>query len=73
MNAIAALNILITLTDALSRITVNIQQVSALIQKAQAEGRDTFTEDEWKNIVGADDQARAFLADAIARALRRPA
>lgn len=42
----------------------NAAQISALIQKAQAEGRDISPE-EWKTVTDADDLARAQLVSAI--------
>ena len=39
--------------------------ISALIAKAQAEGRPNLTAEEWKQIVDADDAARADLVAAI--------
>lgn len=45
------------------------QEVSSLITKAQREKRE-ITQEELDNIVAGDDQARAALVDAIARAER---
>ena len=42
--------------------------ISALIAKAQAEGRPNLTPDEWKQITDSDDAARAELVAAIAAA-----
>ena len=39
--------------------------ISALIAKAQAEGRPNLTAEEWKTITDADDAARADLVAAI--------
>lgn len=46
-------------------LLANSQQISALIQQARAEGRETFTPEEWETIVGANDTARKRLEDAI--------
>ena len=43
-------------------------QLTALVQKAQTEGRDHLTEEEWAQVTALDDSARARLADAIAKA-----
>ena len=42
--------------------------ISALIAKAQAEGRPNLTTEEWAQITQADDAARADLVAAIAEA-----
>ena len=42
--------------------------ISALIAKAQAEGRPNLTAEEWKQITDSDDAARAELVAAIAAA-----
>ena len=42
--------------------------ISALIAKAQAEGRSNLTLEEWGQITQADDVARADLVAAIAAA-----
>lgn len=39
--------------------------ISALIAKAQSEGRTTLTDDEWKAVIGLDDDAKKKLANAI--------
>jgi hypothetical protein len=46
----------------------NAGPISAAIQKAQAEGRDKLTADEWNEILKNDDGARAELVAAIAKA-----
>lgn len=43
-------------------------QLSAVIQKARAEGRDELTEEETHSLIVANDKATADLADAIAKA-----
>lgn len=40
--------------------------ISAILQKAKAENRDTLTPDEWSQILSADDAATAALQAAIA-------
>jgi len=42
--------------------------VTAIAEKAKAEGRDHLTEEEWAQVTALDDAARADLAEAIARA-----
>lgn len=69
MNTLAALNMLVTLTSTLTELANHAQQISALIQKAQAEGRTELTAEEWALITGADDAARSALANAIVKSL----
>jgi uncharacterized protein YydD (DUF2326 family) len=66
-SVVSAIGILVNLTTAAVEIAANAQTVASLIQKAQMQGRDTFTEEEWKQIQGLDDAARKRLEDAIAR------
>lgn len=40
--------------------------ISAILQKAKAENRDTLTPEEWQTIMSADDSATAALKTAIA-------
>jgi len=47
-------------------------EISALIAKANGEGRETFTPDEWATIIAADDAARERLAALIAAARAQP-
>lgn len=54
--------------DLLVALLSNAQQISTLIQTAQAAGRTTLTADEWSTVVGADDSAEAALLAAIAKA-----
>jgi len=61
----SAVSILLDLTTAAVALSTKIQKVSTLIQKAQMEGRDKFTDAEWKEITGMDDDARKRLEDAI--------
>ena len=69
MNSIEAVNSLLSLLTTASNLIANAQQVGALVQKAQSEGRTTFTEEEWKVIQGADSASRQTLVDAISKAL----
>ncbi len=62
MNVAIALSLLIQLSQ-------QIQQISALIAKAKAEGRDEITEADIDAIVGDDDAARAELKAAIDKAV----
>ena len=55
----------------ISNLTASATQVSALIQKAQQEGRTTFTPDEWKTIQGVDDASRQLLVQQITAALSK--
>lgn len=68
MDIANAVIIAANLTSAAINSLQSAQTVSSLIQKAQGEGRDKFTADEWSVITGADDQARKALQDAIDKA-----
>jgi hypothetical protein len=46
--------------------------ISAILQKAKAENRNTLTPDEWQTIVSADDAASSALAAAIAAKEQKP-
>lgn len=57
-----------TLTVALDLVIALLarsQQISQLIQKARAEGRDTLTAEEWKTIDDDYEATRARLVAAI--------
>lgn len=60
-----AVSLTIDLLTVATRAMAQAQQMSALVLKAQLEGRDTLTEEEWAQIRAADDAARAALANAI--------
>ena len=49
----------------------NAQQISSLIQTAQAAGRTTLTPEEWATLTGNDDSAEALVVAAIAAAKAR--
>lgn len=68
MGTAEAVVLLANLTSAAITSLQNAQSISSLIQKAQAEGRDKFTVEEWALITGADDAARKILQDAIDKA-----
>jgi hypothetical protein len=57
--------------DALTAVTVlnglltSATQISAILQKAHAEGRDKLTPEEWAQVTSADDTAREMLNNAI--------
>lgn len=61
MNVAAALELLLQLAGTAG-------QVSALIARARADGRDEISEDDMASVVGADDAARARLVAAIEQA-----
>ena len=56
--------------DLLLALLARTSEISALITKARAEGRDRLTPEEFKQITGADDASRATLVQAIADAKR---
>jgi hypothetical protein len=68
----AAIIALANVTSSLLILAQNAQAISQLIQKAESEGRNTLTTDEWAVVTGADDHARQVLADAISKALAAP-
>lgn len=71
MTTVEAIAMLTQLLATATNLMANAQAVSALIQKAQAEGRTTFTAEEWATIQGADNAGRAALVAAISAALAK--
>jgi hypothetical protein len=63
-DVLTAISIAADLMQAAARMAASAQAVSAIIVKAQSEGRD-LTPEEWAQIKGADDQARDNLQAAI--------
>ena len=63
-----AVSLTIDLLTVATRAMAQAQQISALVLRAQTEGRDTLTDDEWAQVRGDDDAARADLVNAIERA-----
>jgi hypothetical protein len=61
MNALAAIDVVLAL---ISRATA----ISAMIGKAQAEGRTELSTEEWDQVISENDAAREALAAAIAKA-----
>lgn len=55
--------------DLLVALLQNAQQISLLIQQAQASGSTTLAPDAWNAIIGADDAAEASLTAAIVKAV----
>ena len=61
-----AVSILTDLAQAAARIGANLQVVSSIVLKAQAEGRDKLTADEWTALEAIDDKARdAIIAASV--------
>lgn len=58
--------------DLLVALLQNAQQISQLIQTAQASGSTTLPADAWNSIISADDAAEGSLAAAIAKATQVP-
>jgi len=54
------------------QLLLKSQVISAMIAKAQSEGRTQLTVEEWGSVIEADDQARLALVDAIASAKENP-
>lgn len=71
MTVLEALALLSQVMGSAMNLMANAQQVSALISKAQSEGRTTFTPDEWVTIQGVDANARAALLAQITTALQK--
>lgn len=65
METLTAINTLAALMQVLTNGLAGAAQISAIIQKAQAEGRATLTADEMASIRATDDIARASLVAAI--------
>lgn len=66
-----ALALLLQVTGMGMNMLSNAQQISAMIQKANAEGRTTFTAEEWAGITSIDSNARAALVAQITAALSK--
>ena len=64
---LTAVSLLADLAQAGARLAANMQTVSMIILKAQSEGRDKLTADEWAALEAIDDKASADLV-ALARA-----
>ena len=62
-----AVSLTIDLLTVATRAMAQAQQISALVLRAQTEGRDTLTDDEWAQVLAVDDAARADLVKAIER------
>lgn len=65
MNTLTAINALATMMQVVMNGIAAAAQVSAIIQKAQTEGRTTLTAEEMAIVKAADDAARAALVAAI--------
>ena len=64
-----ALSLLLAATNAAATAIANAQQISAMIQQANAAGTTTFTPEQWATIQKIDDDARAALVASITAAL----
>lgn len=69
MDVVAGIQILATLIQAVTNAAAQASQVSSIITGAQAQGRTTFTADEWAIIQGTQATSRQALVDAINKAL----
>ena len=58
------MNVAVAIDLALALLTRGAQ-ISALISKARAAGTETISDEDWKTITDADDQARARLENAL--------
>lgn len=71
MSAIAIIKAIGIATDLLTlgnELVAAHAQLTALVERAKSEGRDHLTDEEWAQVTKLDDDARARLADAIAKA-----
>ena len=59
-----AVSLAVDLLSAVSELTLKLQTVNALLQKAHSEGRE-LTQAELDSVASLDDEARAKLAKAI--------
>lgn len=71
MTVAEAIAVLLQVLNTGTNLLAQGQAISALIQKANSEGRTTFTAEEWATIKGADDTARAQLVAALQQALSK--
>lgn len=65
MDTAIAISVLLNLLTSAAELSLKLQAISQIIQKAQAEGRATLTDEEWAQVVALDDTARAELQTAI--------
>ena len=66
MGTIEALNALLALMNTAMNAMAGAMSVSAIIAKAQREGRATLTAEEMASVKAIDDNARKALTEAIA-------
>ena len=64
MKLVEALQVLIYLTDILKNLTIQIETVTSIIQKAQSEDRD-LTDEEWSMLDKEKEAAFQRFAEAI--------
>jgi len=65
MNVMTALSEVARMAAALGALAESISAASALVAKIQAEGRKDLTPEEWAQVKGWDDDARARLVRVI--------
>lgn len=68
MGIAEGISIAISLANAGMSLLERSGAISALINKAQGEGRTTLTKAEWDAVIAMDDAARDKLQDAIDKA-----
>lgn len=61
---VTAVGLAVDLLTAVTELSLRLQTVNSLLQKAHSEGRD-ITEDELKTVVAMDDAARERLASLL--------
>lgn len=62
-----AVSIAADILSTITRLQAQLQQVNAVVATANAQGRTKLNAEEWSQVTGADDVARAALEEAIAR------
>jgi hypothetical protein len=64
-SVLQGVQILLDLTTAIAELSLRMDQVGSVIQRAKDAGRPDFTDDEWIEIEDLDNQARTRLEEAI--------
>ena len=68
ITVLQGVNTVLSLLDSATVALGNAQKVSAMVAKAQADGKDTLDPAEWAALFTDDDNARAALVAAIEKA-----
>lgn len=68
MDAVQGVNLALALLGSATNLLAQATAISGIVAKAQAEGRSTLTDEEWKSVLANDAAARQALIDSIAKA-----